>query len=178
MVQFLLGKSKSKIDIETAEIATKYAEFHLESALQMMREYGNRNVSHVRQVSETRGRLISKGKLVNTRNIQRSLSKKSRTEISSSMTAQILDVLERIDVQPDLFDGVAYTPKEKSAVLMKRRTEVEDRLTLNERKRNERRLRNLLSAYQASAVQSPPVSDDSGDGCEVLDITDHLSRVG
>jgi len=178
VVQFLLGKSKSKIDIETAEIATKYAEFHLESALQMMREYGSRNVSHVRQVSETRGRLISKGKLVNTRNIQRSLSKKSRTEISSNMTAQILDVLERIDVQPDLFDGVAYTPKEKSAVLMKRRTEVEDRLTLNERKRNERRLRNLLSAYRASEAQPQPVSDDSGDGCEVLDITDHLSRVG
>lgn len=39
VIHFLLGRSQKEIDVETARIATRYAEYHMECALVMIREY-------------------------------------------------------------------------------------------------------------------------------------------
>ncbi len=176
VIHFLLGKSTHRIDVETAGVASKYAEFHLESGLEMMREYGDRSMDHVRCVIRKRDNLIAKGKAGSARDIQGSLSKSERAEISNDMTKRILEALEKVDLQKDIFEGPLATPKQKSNALVRHKNEIEERLALNERKRNERRLRNLLKAHRSAVVKVNSDGDCEGPEFDLVDISTRIER--
>ncbi len=155
VIHFLLGRSNSPIDIETAEIATRYAEFHMESALIMIREYGDRNANHVQKVSQVRESLLAKWendtpgsqKTVGHRDIQRRLSTRQRKEIPIEKIKDILEVLNRIEVDIPLLKGTNITPMEKSAVLQERNREIREREQKTEQSRNQKRLQTLQNRY-------------------------------
>jgi hypothetical protein len=64
--------------------------------------------------------------------------------------ADIVSILRKITEIPDLFDKNS-DPDERAAALLTERDRIQDRLKLNERKRNERRLRELMRAYRGKS---------------------------
>lgn len=165
VIHFLLGRSNTPIDVETAEIATRYAEFHMESALIMIREYGDRNASHMQRVSEMRADFHANGKKdVTARDIQRRFSKAQRDEISTEMTKEILAVFNRLEVAGNLFEGAANTPTEKSALLQVRNRKFKEKEQKNEQWRNQKRLQAIQDHYEKRGNSSkcrPDVSSEA-----------------
>ncbi|MBI6630889.1 DUF3987 domain-containing protein [Pontibaca salina] len=181
ILQFLLGRSRRPIDIETAELATKYAEFHMECALTMMREYGDKTSGQIQKVAALRTEMQAKGNpKVSARDIQRRLSANQRREISTDMTKQILAVLERLEIQPDLFEGVADTPKDKSSLLQARHQKIQVRDQQREAWRNRARIRKVRDLYKQQPPKSVPMEHDQQELSEredhVIDITERIKN--
>lgn len=159
VVQFLLGLSHRSIGVETAEIATKYAEFHLESALVMIREYDNGSSSHIQTVMRQTERLAAKGNTnPSVRDISRSLSTKARQNLSSARIKEIKSLMEKIqkahamplfpDAQPiseQLFD--------KHLALKSARDKQEEW-------RNRKRLAAVLKSHRTSMHGTQQLSGD------------------
>ncbi len=142
VLQFLLGKSRRPIDVETADLATRFAEYHLLSALHVVQQYDSASTSRFQMIADASTRVSDAGKPVTGREVSRILSKQQRQQFAKGEIAEILQVLNRIEEMPGLFKGTS-DPREKSAAIQGRRDEIQARLVLNERKRNERRLREL-----------------------------------
>jgi hypothetical protein len=157
VLHFLIGKSRRPIDLETAELATKYAEFHLESTLVMIREYDRGERPHVQTVAAKREKLLQEGsETVKVRDIQRRLSKKQSQELSKERIAEILSVLDRLESEPGLFqevvsedNGLDAARRAKIEFLKRRAAPVLERWGKRERWRNQKRLTRLLSAYRS-----------------------------
>jgi hypothetical protein len=80
VLQFLLGKSRRKIDVETAELATRFAEYHFRSALALIQRYDAGVTSKVQRIADVSRRLADDGKPVTKRNVTRTLSRAQRAE--------------------------------------------------------------------------------------------------
>lgn len=142
VLQFVLGKSRRAIDVETAELATRFAEYHFLSALHVVQQYDRATTSRIQVVAQAGARVSDAGKPVTGREVSRVLSKQQRAEYAKGEIAEILCVLNQIQAMPGLFDDTSDSRQKSSAILL-RRDEIQTRLLLNERKRNERRLREL-----------------------------------
>ncbi len=183
VLHFLLGKSRHPIDLETAELATKYAEYHLESTLLMMREYGSDQRDQICKVANLREVMMADGAAkVTIRDIQRRLSKKQSKELSRDRIAQILEALDRLQFEPDLFEGagregadLSETCSAKSARLMERFLPIRDRANQREKWRNEKRMQVLLERHRKQSdskvhlVLNPHCS--KGSDSNVVDIS-------
>jgi hypothetical protein len=154
VTHFLLGKSRHPVDVETAHLATRFAEFHFESAREMLQAYDRTSVERVRKIIDVRAALTAEGTDASARNIQRRLGKAVRDGLTSETLRVILDSLDRVDVG-DPFPATLDGRREKAATLAVRLEGLEKRLRRSERKRNERRLRNLREAYVAAGGAQP-----------------------
>lgn len=152
VLHFLLGKARRPIDVETAELATRYAEYHFKSALYLVQEYDKKHTSKVKKVAAIVRKVESDGQIATGRNIQRRMSGKVRAEYEKGEIAEIVSILKQIAQMPDLFDE-SSSHEERTAALYAERDRIQERLKLNERKRNERRIRELIRYYHAK--QSP-----------------------
>lgn len=56
--QFLLGKSRRPIDVETADLATRFAEHHFQSALQVVQQYDAKNTSRSQLIADASDRIV------------------------------------------------------------------------------------------------------------------------
>ena len=148
VIQFLLGKSRHPINIETAEIATGFAEFHLHSTLALVQMYDASATSKVQIIGSKVQALNDNGKPVTARNVTRSLSSAQRRKFSDGEVAEIVSLLEQVEPMPGLFERDDDL-KTKTSSLVKERDRIERRLKRNERKKNEGRLRDLLKKYRA-----------------------------
>ncbi len=151
-LQFLLGKAARPIDVETAMIASRFAEYHLESARIMLEGYDMDGAAQVQKIVEIRDRLIAAGTEPTWRNITRKMSTPFRKSLPPEMKSLFTELLEQISAPstPDLFGAAdPGDTRTKSAAIMGTMDEIEKRLALTERKRNERRLRNLRNAHRA-----------------------------
>ena len=128
MLQFLLGKSKAPIGLETAELATRYAEYHLESALAVIQDYDRAGAGRVQRIAELRDRLIAENRPATKREISRRLSKAQRKEVSPELIDAVLQVLQNVDEVPGLMDAAGASPHEKSNALIGERDRVRARL--------------------------------------------------
>lgn len=170
VLQFLLGKSKLPIDVETAQLATTYAEFHFESALAVIQDYHSTGSGCVQKIVALRDQLLAAGKAASKREIARRLSKAQRAQIPGELIEDILAVLNQVEAKSGIFEADAPA-KVKSAALIGHRDEIEERLRRNERKRNERRLRNLRKAY-ADAEANASTTMASSTSSNVVDFDD------
>ena len=150
VLHFILGKSRRPVDLETAHLATRFAEFHFESAREMLQAYDRQSVERVRRIIETRSRLIDAGKDPSVRNVQQRLGKAVRDGLTPGILHTLLQTLDRVDIG-DPFPETPQGRQAKAAEIASRLEGLESRLALSERKRNERRLRNLRVAHLASA---------------------------
>ncbi|SMX49919.1 DUF3987 domain-containing protein [Maliponia aquimaris] len=174
VLQFLLGKSNRKIDLETAELATKYAEYHLECTLIMMREYGSEGRSQIEKIARVRESLLSNGLAqVTVRDVQRRLSKKQSKELTRDRIAQILSALDRVETSPALFDEVFSVAgsqqdvrQRKAEFLAKQYDAIRERDRTQEGWRNKKRLQRLLMAYR----NQEDSSHRAGDACNVVSL--------
>lgn len=156
VLHFLLGKSRHPVDLETAGLATKYAEYHLESTLLMMREYGSDQRDQICKVANLREVMMGNGAAtVTVRDIQRRLSKKQGKELSRDRIAQILEALDRLQFEPELFEGaspegadLSELRRAKSSLLMERFAPIRDHAKQREKWLNEKRLQVLLERYR------------------------------
>lgn len=173
VIHFLLGLSRQKIGIETAEIATRFAEYHMECALVMIREYDCGWRYQIQTVCNAKERLQAKGNAnPKARDISRALSTKARQTLNSEAIAEILDLLakvEKADAMP-LFKPVGQgLADELFALHCKARDQADDR----EEWRNQKRLSKLLRAFQDgnNATQNSTVqrTADIDEDCNVLD---------
>lgn len=110
-------------------------------------------------------RLSDEGKPVTKRNVTRKLSKAQREQYNADEIAAIVEVLNQVSSTSALFADDDQ-PKVKSDALMHRHKEVVQRLELNERKRNERRLRELLRIMRDRA--SPKATAVGEDGETII----------
>lgn len=146
VLHFLLGKSRRPIDVETADLATRFAEYHFLSALHVVQQYDRAKTSKIQIISEASSRVSDAGKSVTGREISRALSKQQRAQFEKGEISEILSVLNQIESMPGLFDARSDA-RQKSSAIQGRRDEIRTRLLLNERKRNERRLRELRRGH-------------------------------
>ena len=120
----------------------------------MLQAYDRTSVERVRKIIDVRAALTAEGTDASARNIQRRLGKAVRDGLNSETLRVILDSLDRVDVG-DPFPATLEGRREKAATLAVRLEGLEKRLRRSERKRNERRLRNLREAYLAAARPQP-----------------------
>jgi len=146
VIHFLLGKSRRPVDVETADIATRFAEYHFLSALHVVQQYDRAKTCRIQVVADAGTRVSDAGKPVTGREVSRALSRQQRSQFEKGEIAEILSVLNQIQEMPGLFDATSG-PREKSSAIEGRRDEIQARLLLNERKRNERRLRELRRGH-------------------------------
>lgn len=156
VLHFLLGKSRRPIDVETAELATRFADYHFQSALQVVQQYDNKNASRFQLIADASSRVVEAGKQATGREVTRALSKKQRALFDKGEITEISAILNRIEEIPGIFDKLSDA-KQKSSALQGRRAEVGARLKLNERKRNERRLRELTRKFGIDIPNLPNV---------------------
>lgn len=156
VLHFLLGKSRRPIDVETAELATRFADYHFQSALRVVQQYDSKNASRFQLIADASSRVVGAGKQATGREVTRALSKKQRVQFDKDEIAIILAILNQIEEIPGIFDRLS-DPKQKSSALQGRRAEVEARLQLNERKRNERRLRELTHKRRNDMPELPQI---------------------
>jgi hypothetical protein len=162
VLHFLLGKSRYPVDVETAHLATRFAEFHLESTREMLQAYDRTSVDRMRKIVAARSAIRAEGKPVTPRNIQRRLGKARRAGLTAELLNTILENLDRVDLGepfPETFDG----RQAKVAAIAARLETLEGRLLHNEQKRNERRLRHLRRAYLSggNGAAGAVTADDS-----------------
>lgn len=168
-LHFLLGKSRHPIDLETAQLATRFVEYHFESALAVLQDYHQSGTGQVQKVVALRRQLLTDGKPTSARTISRRLSASQRAELPTELLKEILAVLEKIEEIPGLVDR-SMAPREKSGALVGRLEDIRQRLQLNERKRNERRLRNLLHSYRVKGPSIAAASPHSSHASTVIEI--------
>ncbi|QYX55520.1 DUF3987 domain-containing protein [Roseovarius sp. SCSIO 43702] len=161
ILHFLLGKSRRPIDVETADLATRFAEYHFVSALNIVQQYDQPNTSRIQIISDASTRVSEAGKAVTGREVSRALSKQQRAQFDKGEIAEILSVLNQIEEMPGLFDA-ASDAREKTSAIQARRDEIQARLLLNERKRNERRLRELRRGQGDMPATSRDLEADNG----------------
>ncbi|SDG43264.1 hypothetical protein [Sulfitobacter delicatus] len=154
VLQFLLGKSRHPIDLETTILATKFAEFHMQSALRIIQDYNQVGTGQVQRIVEIHDVLKVQDQAPTPRNISRKLSKAQRIDLPTALIRQIVSVLDKLESQQNLFD-INDESKVKSAAMVYRHGQIIERLKLNERKRNERRLRVLREALDRDRSQHP-----------------------
>ncbi len=162
VLHFLLGKCRWKIDVETAEICTRICEAHFQSVLEILDNYSPESGSKVRKVAAIREDIISKVGAAKPRDVSRRLSAAQRKEIPGDLVAAIMDALDKIEAVPDLIDA-EMTTREKSEALVGRYDEIAARLMLNTRKRNERRLREVMRAYRAGQAEKEAPGSDANE---------------
>jgi hypothetical protein len=155
VLHFLLGKSRHPIDVETAYHATRYAEYHLESTREMLRAYDRNSAARVRKIVEVRNTLNAEGKDATPREIHRRLGKAMRDGLTADVIKAIVSCLDRVDLEGDAFPATHDGRKAKSGAIAGRADALEQRLQRNERKRNERRLRNLRASCRAGERTVP-----------------------
>lgn len=184
VLHFLLGKSRHPIDIETAHLATRFAEFHLESTREMLQAYDEAGAGHVQKVVEIRDDLVANGRQPSTREIQRRLGKRMREMLPAEKITAITHCLDRIDLGEDLLP-VPEQRKARSAQLVERFEKLDSRFKQSERKRNERRLRELrrvsLAALGLNAGESVAPNGGIDPGCIASSLfgdEDRVSIVG
>lgn len=154
VIQFLLGKSRLPIDVETASIATAFAEYHMESVLVLVQSYDRTAATHVSRIAEMRNDMIENGDAPTARNISRRLSKTARAAVTTPMIQEILDVLRKVEqVGQDGFLQQLDESQKSAAITENWKKEI-DRINLNARKRNERRLRELRKALRETVPAS------------------------
>jgi hypothetical protein len=161
VLHFLLGKSRRPIDVETTDLATRFAEYHFLSALNIVQQYDQANTSRIQIISDASNRVSNAGKPVTGREVSRVLSKQQRAQFEKGEIAEILSVLNQIKEMPGLFDATSDV-REKSSAIQARRDVIQARLLLNERKRNERRLRELRRGYneKPASIRDRVANDD------------------
>lgn len=171
VIHFLLGRSNRQIDIETAEIATKYAEFHMESALIMLREYGNAETANIQRVAGIRSAMRSDGAhRVTARDVQRKLSATQRKSLSTEKTKLILAALDSLDLEgTDMLAGGAHTRGAKADALFKRHKHIRDREKQRERWRNEKRLKAVRRRHSQRRLRNSGVHEVQDDLEEKFD---------
>ncbi|SHF01046.1 Protein of unknown function [Ruegeria intermedia] len=170
VIHFLLGRSRHPIDVETAEIATKYAEFHMESALVMIREYDNPWSGQIRTVVAHRDRLMAAGATsISARDISRKLSAKARAELNSARIREILELLEQVEMPAGLAGAQNPQDARVSDQLFARHSSRKERLKQQEKTRNQKRLERVLKAYRNQA--SLGFGDGSNEAHEKADDT-------
>ncbi|ETW10831.1 hypothetical protein ATO8_20289 [Roseivivax marinus] len=145
VLHWLLGKSGHPIDLETAELATRYGEYHLEAALCMLRMFDENPSEKYCTILDVRDRLIARGRPAEPRNIVMSLSAAQRRGISTSLVRSVLSVADRVDSTGLI--GSLKTAKNGAPRC--------DRAALNERKRNEARIQRI----RQTASRTDPFSD-------------------
>ncbi len=108
VLQFLLGKSGRLIDVETAELATRFAEYHFLSALHVVQQYDAKNTSRIQLLTDASSRVAENGNPVTNREVTRSLSKKQRAQFDKGEIAEILSILNEIDhdIDPKILELV------------------------------------------------------------------------
>ncbi len=167
VLQFLLGKSRRPIDIETAKLATTYAEFHLECALFLVQSYDATGVNRFRKIVDARTSLMAEGRDPKPRDIYRRLTKSAR----DGVTMEMLHAFEALVSQPagkkaehfDLWSGGEFPlTSEKIAATGAKMNDLFVRLKASEQKRNKRRLLELRRSYLASieSDSTPAVGSD------------------
>lgn len=147
VLQFLLGKSRHPIDVETAALAATYAEFHMESALYLVQSYADTTASHYRRVAELHREITKSGQRVTARAITQRLSKKARAAVSPETQKDIIALLDSAYARGDEGFLLNLPRVEKSGKILTDWESHVKRLKTAERKRNLRRLRNLRQAY-------------------------------
>nr|WP_319515783.1 hypothetical protein [uncultured Cohaesibacter sp.] len=147
VIQFLLGKSHHPIDLETAEIATSFAEFHLHSTLSLVQMYNTSKTSNVQLVASKLATLNDNGKPSTVRDVTRSMSANQRQKFSKGELSEIVSLLKQIEHMPPLFEKDDDLRTISSALIIEKDRE-EKKMKLNQRKRNERRLRDLVKKYR------------------------------
>ncbi|WP_411975670.1 hypothetical protein [Sulfitobacter faviae] len=180
VLQFLLGKANRPIDLETAKLATKYAEYHLECTLIMMREYGSEGRSQIEKVARVREALLGNGLAqVTVRDVQRRLSKKQSKELTRDRIAQILSALDRVETSPDLFDEISINAgsreearQQKTEFLAKRYEAMREHDRKQEAWRNKKRLQRLLKAYRDQEEPSHSGNQSEADASNVVPLND------
>ena len=160
VLQFLLGKSRREIDVETAELATRFAEYHFRSALALVQRYDKAATGRVQQIETMVRRLSDEGKPATQRTVTRTLSKTQRAAFGTDEIKGILEILTEVSSTSGLF-AETDEPDVKSDALLKHHNEVLKRLQLNERKRNERRIRELLRRMNGEVEKGTRESDDA-----------------
>jgi hypothetical protein len=165
VLHFLLGKSRHPIDVETAYLATRYAEYHLESTREMLQAYDRGGAARVRKIVEVRSTLRAEGKNATPREIHRRLGKAMREGLSADVINAICQCIDRVELEDGAFPETKEGRMAKSEVMIKRAEVIETRLQRSEQKRNERRLRNLRAAYRAASRGAPvcPVPEPDQD---------------
>jgi hypothetical protein len=145
VLQFLLGKSRHPIDVETARLATRFADYHLESTREMLQAYDQAATTQVQKVVDIRKDLLAQGRQANPREIQRRLGKRLRDQLTTEKIKAITACLDQLDKGVEAFP-LSGDQKAIAAQLLDRVESIEARLFQSERKRNERRLRELRRA--------------------------------
>jgi hypothetical protein len=185
VLHFLLGKSRHPIDLETAHLATRFAEYHLESTREMLRAYENAGAGHVQKVVEIRNDLRANGRPSSTREIQRRLGKRMRDMFPAEKITAITECLDRIDLGEELL-SMPEQRTAKSAEIVGRFEKLDSRFKRGERKRKERRLRELRRSFLAAVAPDADdgMSPESGlvsvlgdeDQASVADVADRECR--
>ncbi len=175
VVHFLLGKSRRPVDVETANLATRFADYHFLSALHVVQQYDRANTSRIQVVADAGARVSAAGKPMTGREVSRALSKQQRSQFKKGEIAEILSILNQIEEVPGLFNATSDA-REKSSAIQGRRDEIQARLLLNERKRNERRLRELRRGQ--SHIPTAHHTPDADDGPEENVVQFHLPMTG
>lgn len=148
VLQFLLGKSRHPIDIETASIATAYAEYHMESALLLIQSCDQAAARHLQRVAELWREMKADDRVPTVRDISRRLGKAAREMIDGDLVKEIVALLEQGEKGGPAGFPVEIDPKTKSATILEDWQHWRKRAARNEKARNQRRLRNLLRARQ------------------------------
>lgn len=149
VLHFMLGKAGRPIDRETAILATRFAEFHLHSARMMLQSYEKDVAGAARLVRSKAETLEAEGKPVTARSVHNRLSKAQRLGLDVAAIAQLLEAMQAVEVDGQLIGGFGGQSTEKADAIMNAVDAVEARLRATERKRNERRLRELLAFHRA-----------------------------
>jgi len=151
VLHFMLGKSGRPIDRETAILATRFAEFHLHSASMMIQSYDAGTADVARLVQSKASNLVARGKDPTPRNVFNSMSKAQRLGLDVEAIGNMLDAMQGVEVDGQLLGEFGGARMQKSNAIVGALGKLECRLRQSERKRNERRLRCILSAHRLQA---------------------------
>lgn len=152
VLHVLLGKAHQPIDLETALLASRFGEWHMASVLAVLQGYSAETASGVRLVATRYDQLRSAGIAPTPREIMRKLSKAQRNRMDTATVAEIVRTLDDLAPLPGLIE-VTMDARTRSAALIEERDIEAVRLRLNERKRNERRLREVIERHQGTRVR-------------------------
>jgi Protein of unknown function (DUF3987) len=158
VIHFLLGRSRKKVDVETARIATHFAEYHMECALVMIREYDTGWSDRIRIVANRRQRHMEKtGNAPTAREIQKNLSSKARQILNSNQIKEIMTLLENLESSNSLplFDGENDPISDRIFTQHMANKNHED---TQEYWRNKKRLAKVLEDYRSAEMKPPSPS--------------------
>jgi hypothetical protein len=156
VIHFLLGLSNRPIGIETAEIATRFADFHLESALVMIREYDNGWSDQIQTVVRQRERMVQKGNPCPTpRDINRSLSAKARQNLTTARIKEIQHLVEAVEnaTSSPLFCATTELSEQLLDKHLAHKAQTEGR----EEWRNRKRIDSLRKSHRNKPVSPKPL---------------------